>query len=122
MRDYDLQVQNLTRDNWVVEHGWAANTSWKRMVGLLKHQYLNRGEGLWIPACWWIHSFGMKFEFDAIFLNRKNEVVCVISGIQRNRIVRPIFRASSVVEIPAGQARSCGVCEGDQLGMVEFQR
>lgn len=122
MRHYDLQVQNLTRNNWVVENGWEANTSWKRMVGLLKHTHLNRGQGLWIPSCWWIHSFGMKFVFDAVFLNRRHEVVRVICSIHQNRIVSPVWKASSVVEIPSGQAERCGVQLGDQIHLVHFQK
>ncbi|MES2308855.1 MAG: DUF192 domain-containing protein [Verrucomicrobiota bacterium] len=122
MRGYDLQVHNLSQDNWVVENGWLADTSWKQMVGLLKHRYLNKGEGMWFPGCYWIHSMGMKFEFDAVFLNREKKVVKVVSRVKRNRFLAPVLRAASVVEIPAGGAARCRVKVGDQLEIIRFQK
>jgi uncharacterized membrane protein (UPF0127 family) len=122
MRGYDLQVHNLSQDHWLVENGWAADTSWKRMVGLLKHRYLNKGEGMWITGCNWIHSLGMKFEFDAVFLDRHKKVVKIVPRVGRNRFLAPVFTASSVVEIPAGEAQNRKLRVGDQLEIVRFQK
>ena len=120
MRGYDLQVQNLTRDNCVVEQGWAADNSWKKMVGLLKHRYLNKGEGMWFPGASWIHSLGMKFPFDAVFINRKKVVVKIVPHVLPNRFLAPAWGASAVIEIPAGGAMRCGVEVGDQVEVVRF--
>ncbi len=122
MKGYDLQVQNLSRDNWVVDQGWAAATPWKKMVGLLKHRYLNKGEGMWFPGASWIHSFGMKFHFDAVFIDRRKKVVKIVTQIAPNRVLAPVWRASAVIELPSGGASNCGVEVGDQLEIVRFQR
>ena len=121
MRGYNLQVQNLSKDNCVVDQGWAADNSWKKMVGLLKHSYLNKGEGMWIPGCNWIHSIGMKFEFDAVFINRKKQVVKIVTQIAPNRFLAPVWRASGVVELPSGGVFNCGVEVGDQLELIRFK-
>ena len=48
-----------------------ADTSAKRRTGLLKHKSLEPGDGLWIAPCEGVHTFGMKFPIDVVFLSRK---------------------------------------------------
>lgn len=109
-----LRVKNKTRGTVVTTEADIADTSKKRRVGLLKHERLDPGQGLWIAPCEAIHTFGMKFPIDVLFLDRKKKVLKVKSDMVRGRI-SGCFWASSVLELPAGQAAATTTEAGDEL-------
>ena len=96
-----------------------ADTSEKRRTGLLKRTSLARGEGLLIAPCEGIHSFGMKFAFDALFLSRDRKVLKIRAAMPRRRISF-CLPAHSVLELPAGTAAETGTCVGDQLEWEKY--
>ena len=50
-----LRVQNRSRGTILADRAEIADTSKKRKTGLLKHDRLERGEGLWITPCEGVH-------------------------------------------------------------------
>ena len=84
-----------------------------RAVGLLGRRGLAEGAGMWLHPCRGIHTLGMRFPIDVIFLDRRFVVVRVCPGLRPWRMVPFVWRARSVVELPAGAAE--GVEVGDQL-------
>ena len=92
----------------------VADTSAKRRTGLLKHTSLEPGDGLWIVPCEAVHSFGMKFTIDVIYLDRKRKVKKVRSEMVPRRI-SGCLTAHSVLELPAGTIARTGTQAGDQL-------
>ena len=72
------------------------------------------GEGLWIVPCEAIHTFGMKFAIDVIFLNRKHVVIKTRHNMPRRRLSF-CLPAHSVLELPAGKIAGTGTRPGDQL-------
>ena len=95
-----------------------ADTSAKRRTGLLKHTRLDAGEGLWISPSEGVHTFGMKFPIDVLFLSRNKKVLKIRPNMVRGRIALSL-RAHSVLELPAGVLEETGTAAGDQL---EFER
>ena len=96
-----------------------ADTSKKRRVGLLKHSGLERGEGLWLAPCEAVHTIGMKFDIDVLFLDRKKKVLKVRKSMGRWRMAASFF-AHSVLELPSGMAAETQTAAGDQLVFEEF--
>ena len=96
----------------------AADTGAKRRTGLLKHTSLEPGEGLWIVPCEGVHTFGMKFPIDVVFLNRKKKILKIRPNMVRRRIAVSLL-AHSVLELPAGTLEATGTVPGDQL---EFEK
>jgi len=92
----------------------VADTSAKRRTGLLKHTSLEPGDGLWIVPCEAVHSFGMKFTIDVIYLDRKRKVKKVRSEMVPRRI-SGCLTAHSVLELPAGTIARTGTQAGDQV-------
>ena len=92
----------------------VADTSAKRRTGLLKHDHLDPGQGLWIAPCESVHSFFMKFAIDLVYLDRKHKVRKV-----RHRMVpwrvSACLTAHSILELPAGTVEATGTQPGDQL-------
>ena len=52
-----------------------ADTVWTRLRGLMGRTGLDSGEGLWIVPCRGIHTHGMAFSIDVLFLDRERAVV-----------------------------------------------
>lgn len=111
---------NQTRDKVLADRADIADTSAKRRTGLLKHSGLAPGEGLWIVPTEGVHTFGMKFAIDVIFLNRKRKVLKIRPNMVRARIALSL-RAHSVVELPAGTIEQTGTQPGDQLELQKYE-
>ena len=109
-----LRVHNQTRDVMLADRAGVANTSKARRTGLLKHQSLEPGDGLWIAPCEAVHTFGMKFPIDVLYLNKKRKVIKIRENMVRSR-VSFCLRAHSVLELPAGTCAATQTERGDQL-------
>ena len=75
------------------------------------------GDGLWIVPCNSIHSFWMKFDFDAIFLDKNLRVVHLVREMKPGRISKIVFAAHSVLEVPAGLIAQTATELGDTFEM-----
>ncbi len=112
-----LTAFNVTRGVALTERARVADTLLTRLVGLLRDKALAHGDGLWIVPCNSIHSIGMKFDFDAVFLDRDRRVVHLMQGMKPWRISKVIGSARSVLELPAGLVAQTGTEIGDQFEM-----
>ncbi len=114
-----ILVRNTTRNTILADKADIADTSLKRRTGLLKHTTLPAGEGLFISPCEAIHTFGMNFPIDVLFLDKKKKVLKVRPAMVRRRISICLV-ADGVLELPAGTAASTGTVKGDQLEFVKL--
>jgi uncharacterized protein len=114
-----LRVTNQTRSRELATRADIADTSAKRRTGLLKHTGLAPGEGLWIVPCEGVHTFGMKFPIDVVFLNKQRKVLKIRPNMVRRRISMSLL-ARSVLELPAGTLEATGTVRGDQLELEKF--
>jgi hypothetical protein len=80
-----------------------ANSLRSRVVGLARMPELPPGWGLHIPRCRSVHTFGMRFDLDLVFLGPNAEPVRVVRGVRPRRVV-VCASARSVVELAAGGA------------------
>ena len=113
-----MKVVNLSRYALLGDRVLTARTLLARTRGLLGTAALPRGEGLWIRPCRSIHSFGMRYEFDAVFLDRSGRVVGACRRFRKNRVSPIFWRAAGVLELPAGTIDRTATEVGD---VVEFQ-
>ena len=116
-----LRVRNRTRDTVLADRADIADTSVKRRTGLLKHTGLAPGEGLWIIPCEGVHTFGMNFTIDVLFLSKKRKdtgtvKVLKVRTMAKRRMALSLF-ANSVLELPAGMAKTTHTVAGDELEM-----
>ncbi len=88
---------NLTIE---VARGW-----WGRAVGLLGRKELPAGHALLLKPCSAIHTIGMRFPIDVVFLDEAGGVVRVCRNVRPNRLlVRGGRGAVAALELAAGQA------------------
>jgi len=107
---YDLDQQRLIAHDLEV-----AADSRARNRGLIGHAPLHIGQGLLIRPCRWIHTFGMSFPIDVLYVGRDDSVVAISENLPPGRINRPVLRARFVVEMAAGAIRHYGLRVGDRL-------
>lgn len=92
-----------------------ADTFRARAKGLLGTPNLEQGEGLLLMPCRSIHSFGMRFVFDAIYLTPKCTVLHIINHMPARRCGPVLRHASAVLELPAGTIFKSATSVYDQL-------
>ena len=107
-------MRNQTRNAVLGNAVEVADTSEKRRVGLLKHERLEPGSGLWITPCESVHTFFMKFPIDLVYLDRHKTVRKVRNAVPAWRVSACLV-AESVLELPAGTAQRTGTRPGDVL-------
>ena len=113
-----MRATNRTRHRVLVERGEVAATMLARMRGLLGRSSLAPGEGLVLKGENAIHTIGMSFNMDALFLDREGRVVHLIHSMPPWRASPLVWRARDVLELPAGTIQASGTMLGDQ---IEFQ-
>lgn len=107
-------VRNQTRKTVLAQTADVADSSAKRRTGLLKHERLEPGEGLWIVPCESVHTFFMKFPIDLVYLDKRRKVKKIRHAVPAWRL-SACLSAHSVLELPAGTLEQTRTAVGDEL-------
>jgi len=113
-----MKAVNLTTQKELAGNLTVAGTAFSRMRGLLGKTFLPAGDGLWIKPCKGVHTFGMKFPIDVVFLDKGNIVIATIRELSPNRLTPLFFKASSVLELPTSIIEATRVAVGDRIDIV----
>ncbi|NKJ50364.1 hypothetical protein CIC12_27305 [Burkholderia sp. SG-MS1] len=89
-------------------------TARERLRGLLTRERLAPGEALLLERCASVHTFGMRFAIDVVFVDRNRRVVAIHREVPRCRVLFDL-RAALTLEMPAGGASQHGLSVGDPL-------
>lgn len=112
--DVRLKISNLTRNSVLAECVEIADRGAKRRKGLLGRDSLSAEEGLWILPCEAVHTFGMRFPIDLIYLDRNNRVKKTRSNVGPFRL-SGCLSAHSVIELTSGAISRTQTQPGDRL-------
>lgn len=110
-----MPVINVTKKTWLATKVRKADNFLTRLVGLLKRTNLGPEEALWLIPSKGIHTIGMKFPIDVVFLDKSNVVLGIISELVPYRISAVRLRGHSVLELPKGTLKKSRTEVGDQL-------
>ena len=110
-----LKVINTTRNIAVGDKIEMADTSLKRLFGLLGRSGLDAGGGLWIKPSSGVHTFGMTFDIDVVGLDRNLKVIKLWNSMVPYRVTSVSFKLRSVLELPSGVILASKMQVGDQL-------
>src|SRR5436309_10428990 len=118
-----LYVYNKTRETFVATEAVLADSYLRRLVGLLgkTRRWAQLGRGLWIIPSRGVHSIGMLFPIDLVFLNKEKKVVHVEEHFRPFHISKVSLKASSVLELPPHTIYRTGTQVGDVLEITSIR-
>ena len=100
----------------VVPTVWRADRWWSRLRGLLGRRPLagDAAEALWLSPCSSVHTFGMGYPLDLLFLGRQGEVLGWREGVKPWRACAQ-RGAHATVELRAGSLSRIDPVKGEVL-------
>lgn len=111
------QIFNLTQNTLLAKNVILADTSLKRIIGLLGKTGLKEKEALVILPCKQVHTFFMRFSIDILFLDKENKVIAALSNFKPCRVTPLYFSALLAIELPAGIIESSRTVVGDEISL-----
>ena len=111
------QAFNRTRQTYLATALAVADSHWTRLRGLLglSPNDFRNGYGLWIVPCRGIHTLGMRFPIDVVYLDHSLTVIHVERDLPPWRFAPVKMRAASVLELPCRTAGETRTAVGDRI-------
>jgi uncharacterized protein len=94
---------------WVARRVLMAHSFRERLFGLLRVKTLELDEGLMLSPGASIHTFGMRYPIDAVFLNGQMKILKVAAHVAPWRVRVAPTDTKHVLEVSAGRARALGL-------------
>lgn len=82
-----------------------------RLIGLLRTAGLSENQGLLLKKCKQVHTFGMKFVIDVIFLSKDGDILHMEPEMEPGKVSPQIKKAYWVLEVQPGS------CQQHQLAI-----
>ena len=115
-RSEPLLLREVSANLIIARRVYAATTFRDRALGLLARRRPKPDEALWINPCGGIHTWGLKYRIDVVFLSRDLGVLRVARRVKPWRLVFAPLGTRSVLEFTMGGADRVQV--GDQLELT----
>jgi uncharacterized protein len=118
------QAFNRTRQAYLATALAVADTHWTRLRGLLGFRSgdFRNGSGLWIVPCHGVHTLGMGFPIDVVYLDRVMTVIHIQHDLQPWRFAPVRTQAASVLELPRSTAAETRTAVGDKIEITIGER
>src|SRR5579875_3578679 len=108
-------VFNKTRESFLSLSVGAADTHFARLRGLVGRLRLKSDEGIWVIPSQGVHSIGVLFPIDLVYLSADYHVLQVVESFGSFRIGPIRKNCASVLELPTRTIYSSQTQVGDQL-------
>ena len=114
------QAVNRTRQMPLATALAVADTHWTRLRGLLGITAgdFRNGSGLWIVPCRGVHTLGMGFPIDVLYLDASRTVIHIERELRPWRLAPVTSEAASVLELPCHTAVDTGTAVGDRIDIT----
>jgi len=110
-----LCVFNRNRESFLGLRVAPADTLLLRLEGLLGRIRLKPDDGIWLIPSRGIHTFGMLFAIDLIYLDAANRVIHLVEHLGPFRISPIRIKCASILELPSRAIYSSNTQIGDDL-------
>jgi len=113
---------NRTRQAYLATRLDMADSHWSRLRGLMATdpKEFSSGCGLWIVPCRGVHTLGMRFPIDVVYLDGDKKVLYLQAKLQPWRMAPVRLKAATVIELPSGTLDETHTEVGDSIE-IEFE-
>ena len=113
---------NRTRQAYLATRLQMADSHWSRLRGLMATdpKKFPSGCGLWIVPCRGVHTLGMRFPIDVVYLDGDKTVLYLQANLQPWRMAPVRLKAATVIELPSGTLGETHTQVGDSIE-IEFK-
>jgi len=108
-------VFNKTRESFLALKVALADTHLMRLKGLLGTLRLKSDEGIWINPSQGVHTIGLRFAIDLVYLDDDHRVIETKESLGTFRIGPLRMNAASVLELPTRTIYCSQTQVGDEL-------
>ena len=117
-----MPLKNITFDKTYPFRIAHADAFFPRLLGLLGTSQPDLQKGLYIDPCSGIHTFGMQYPVDVLYLDKNGCVVNATQNLKANAVSRVIPVVKSVVELPPGSILKHNLQVGDRLDVIPDEK
>ena len=110
-----FSVRNAERGTVLCTRAKLASGIVSRFFGLMGRKRVEDGGGLLLTSSASIHSFFMRFRFDAVFLDKEDRVTKIVPSMRQWWIAFGGKGSKHVLELPSGVAANTNTEPGDTL-------
>lgn len=114
MKTTTIYLESLNGDQNTVCTAFYANRFFSRLRGLLGRVPLTSSQGFLLTPCAQVHTFGMKYPLDIIFIDKTGRITKCVPNLKPNRMAASI-KAYQALEMCSGQIQAQKIKVGDQL-------
>ena len=111
-------IQNWTRSAELAARSEVAQGMLRRGLGLMGRRGWAGSDGMVLTGCNSIHTFFMRMPIDVVYLDKSNRVLRADATMKPWRFGPIVWKAKTVVELPAGTIERTGTKAGDLLQVV----
>lgn len=97
----------------------VANSFFKRLIGLKRFKELKDDEGMLLYPCSRIHTFGMKFDIDVVFLSKDMTILDIQQRMAPGQICKKVKNTHKILELKGGITEIYSLEPGDTLRFEE---
>ncbi len=108
-------VFNKTRESFLSLNVAPADTHLQRLIGLVGRLRLKSDEGIWVVPSQGVHTIGVLFAIDLIYLDEQHRVIHTVESLGTFRIGPVRRNCASVLELPTRTIYSSQTSVGDEL-------
>jgi len=87
----------------------------EKLVGLLRDKALDSQQGLLLSGCKQVHTFGMKFPIDVIFLSKEGQILHIENDLLKGKVSKNVKKAFYSLELKSGFAKEHNLMVHDQI-------
>ena len=112
-----MKIINISRGTTLAANAVLADSFISRLVGLLGRKSLEPGQGLILSPSTSIHSFFMRFTFDALFVDKDKRVIAAYPDFKPFRLSKVFWGDNVTIELPAGTILASRTQPGDIIAL-----
>ncbi len=113
-----MPIINITKGVNLPPRVTVAGNFAARLLGLLGTASPDPQKAFYLIPCAGVHTFGMKYPVDVVFLDGQGSVVQLVQNLSPNKMTRIIPAAKSALELSPDTIKASGIQIGDYLKVI----